>query len=170
LIDHPAVGFIWNYSSSVAKTQRSTEGSLEAWQSLLRLHLVLTDQLDHELIERHELPLAWYDVLVQLNGHGGTSTMGELTDSLLISPAGCTRVVDRMVTAGLVDRGTDAKDRRVRHVSMTAKGRGRLRAAAVTHLAGIERHFGRFLTGGEGVALAARLREMVASVDVNSSQ
>jgi DNA-binding MarR family transcriptional regulator len=133
------------------------------WESFLRTHLALTRRLDRDLVDRHGLPLDWYDVLVQLHESGGETTMGELASRLLISPSTCTRVVGRMVEAGLVERRVDPIDARVRHAAITREGKHRLRAAAVTHLAGVERHFGRFVPDADAATLRDRFERMRGS-------
>jgi DNA-binding MarR family transcriptional regulator len=133
------------------------------WESFLRTHLALTRRLDRDLVDRHGLPLDWYDVLVQLHESGGETTMGELASRLLISPSTCTRVVGRMVEAGLVERRVDPIDARVRHAAITREGKQRLRAAAVTHLAGVERHFGRFVPDADAATLRDRFERMRGS-------
>jgi DNA-binding MarR family transcriptional regulator len=140
----------------VARRDRPSQAALDAWQGLLRTHLVLVERLDRDLIEQHGIALAWYDVLVQLHASGGETTMGELAERLLISPSTCTRVVEKMATAALVERRIDEVDHRVRHARLTPDGRTLLRAAAKTHLAGIQRHFGAHLDDGEAAMLAER--------------
>lgn len=130
---------------------------------MLRVHQALVEEFDRELVERHGVPLAWYDVLVQLHDAGTELTMGDLAGRLLISPSSCTRVVDRMLGAGLVERRADEDDARIRHVGLTPAGRARLRAAAVTHLEGIERHFAGLL-GEDAARLAERFEAMLASL------
>jgi DNA-binding MarR family transcriptional regulator len=147
----------------VARRDRPSPVGLAAWESFLRTHLALTRRLDRELVDRHGLPLDWYDVLVQLHDAGGEATMGELATRLLISPSTCTRVVARMADAGLVVRRVDARDGRVRHAEITPEGRRRLRAAAVTHLAGVQRHFARFVRDDEAGTLRERFEAMRAS-------
>ena len=39
----------------------------EAWGALLRVHATLVPALDREMQAAHRLPLAWYDVLLELN-------------------------------------------------------------------------------------------------------
>lgn len=144
----------------MARRDRPSQAGLAAWEGLLRTHLTLTRTLDRELVERHGLTLDWYDVLVQLNASGGETTMGDLATRLLISPSTCTRVVARMADAGLVERRVDPDDARVRHAAITGDGGAALRAAAATHLAGIQRHFGRFLPDAEADVLRDRLEAM----------
>ena len=128
---------------------------MAAWQGFLRSHVVLLDTLDAELVERHALPLAWYDVLVQLHESGGSSAMGALAERLLISPSTCTRVVERMASAGFVERRVGEPDARVRVAELTPAGRRMLRAASVTHLAGIRRYFAAHIDETEAQLLAA---------------
>jgi DNA-binding MarR family transcriptional regulator len=147
----------------VPRRDRPSPEALAAWAALLRTHLTLVNRLDDELIERHSLPLAWYDVLVQLNEAGGDTTMGVLADRLLIRPSACTRLVERMAAAGFVERTVDEGDRRIRHARITPAGRSRLATAAVTHLAGIERHFARFVSDQEASLIAERFDAMTKS-------
>lgn len=135
---------------------------LRAWRAFLHAHKALVDRLDRELVEQHDLPLSWYDVLVQLHEADRELTMGEIAERLLISPSTCTRVVDRMVAAGLVSRRIDHDDARVRHIGVTPAGRARLRVAAATHLAGIERYFAGHLAA-DASRLAAQFEAMIAS-------
>lgn len=122
---------------------------LETWRSYLRSHVRLMDELDRDLRQAHDLPLSWYDVLVQLEEAGEPVVIGVLARRLLISPSNCTRLVDRMVREQLVERlsGLDPDDGRVRHVKLTELGRDRLRAAAPTHLQGVEDGFTSLLVG-----------------------
>lgn len=144
----------------MARRDRPSPVGLAAWEGFLRTHLALTRRLDGELVERHGLPLDWYDVLVQLHDAGGEATMGELASRLLISPSTCTRIVGRMADAGLVDRRVDRLDARVRHAALTPDGKARLREAAVTHLRGVQRHFGRFVPDDVAVTLSNRFDAM----------
>ena len=144
----------------MARRDRPSPAGLAAWEGFLRTHLTLTRTLDRELVARHGLPLDWYDVLVQLHDAGGETTMGDLATRLLISPSTCTRVVARMADAGLVARRVDADDARVRHAAISRVGKATLRAAAVTHLAGIQGYFGRFVPDEDAVVLRGRFEAM----------
>ena len=73
------------------------------------------------------------------------------------------RSYGRMTAAGLVERRVDEGDARVRHAAITPDGKARLRAAAVTHLAGIQRHFARFVPDDEAATLRDRFEAMRGS-------
>src|SRR5437588_6080816 len=109
-----------------------------AWRALLATHAALVDRLSEELEDERELPLPWYEVLLFLNlAPDGRLRMGELAGSLLLTPSGVTRLVDRMEAKGLVQRQRCPSDRRGWLAVMTPAGRSRLKAAAPIHLRGV---------------------------------
>jgi DNA-binding MarR family transcriptional regulator len=133
---------------------RPDDTAMAAWRALLRYHAVATRRLDAELRELHDIPIEWYDVLVQLSEHGGHMRMGSLAEATLFSRANCTRIVDRMESRGLVIRTVDPDDHRGRIATLTDGGRRTLSTAARTHLAGIQEVFGARLDDGEAETLA----------------
>src|SRR5712691_5660891 len=89
----------------------------------------------------------WYEVLLHLNrSPEGRMRMQDLADLALQSRSGLTRVVDRMEAAGLVSREVCPSDRRGILAVITPEGRRSFRRAALLHVRGIERHFGRHLS------------------------
>src|SRR3954468_4835799 len=125
----------------MARTPEPGPEQLAAWRSFLRAHVRVTEVLDAELRAAHDLPLTWYDALVQLSEAGGRLRMSELAAALLLSRSNCTRLVDRMDGEGLIAREPDPGDARSRWAVLTTAGRNRLREAAGVHLAGVDRHF-----------------------------
>ncbi|CAA9259167.1 MAG: hypothetical protein AVDCRST_MAG50-2910 [uncultured Acidimicrobiales bacterium] len=138
---------------------------LEAWRSLLEAHAALTEVLEDELLAACGLPLAWYEVLLHLHEGGGRSRMQELAYSVLLSKSGVTRLVDRMVVAGLVVRESCPNDRRGTLAVLTDDGRSKLRAASPVHLRGVQEHFGRFVTPDEAEVVSTALTRVVAGRD-----
>jgi DNA-binding MarR family transcriptional regulator len=133
-------------------------GQLAAWRAFLEAYAVTLDVLEHELKAGENLPLTWYDVLVQLaEAPEDRLRMQELADAVLLSKSGVTRLVDRMERAGLVERTRCADDRRGTFATLTGAGRSRLRAAAPTHLAGVHAHFATHLDDEEAATLARLL-------------
>ena len=128
---------------------------LAAWRALLASHAALVDRLGEELQDEKDLPLPWYEVLLWLNqAPDGRMRMGELAGSLLLTPSGVTRLVDRMEADGLVQRQQCPSDRRGWNAVITSAGRARLRSAAPVHMRGVERHFGRHLSDQEADLIA----------------
>ncbi len=122
---------------------------LAVWRTFLRAHAEVTRRLEAELVAEHELPLAWYDVLLQLaEAPDRRLRMTELADRALLSRSGLTRLVDRLEQEGLVARAACPSDARGLFAVLTEGGLARLRAAAPTHLRGIGEHMtGRFSAG-----------------------
>ena len=119
-----------------------SEHELRAWQALLHAHHDLVDRLDAELRDEHDLTFGSYDVLLRLaRAPGRCLRMTELAERVLMSPSGLTRMVDRLVAQGLVQRERFDGDARVMLARLTDRGRQVLRRAAATHVRGIRQHF-----------------------------
>lgn len=118
------------------------EDELAAWRGFLRAHAHLVRELDAELTREHSLSLSTYDVLVQLaHTRGRRLRMSELADSVLLTPSGLTRLVDRLCRDGLVERVRCDDDARGSFAVLTDLGAERLTAARRTHLDGVRRLF-----------------------------
>lgn len=138
---------------------------LSAWRGMLRAHSALIAELDKELRRAHGLPLVHYEVLLYLaDSDDGELRMGELAQSLFLSRSGLTRLVDRLVRDGLVERRLCEDDRRGAFAALTAEGRDLFDAARPTHLAGVRRLFLSHLSGPELEQLG-RIWERIVSAD-----
>jgi len=141
---------------------RLTALELEAWQALLHAHEKVTQRLELELRDAHDIGLGDYDVLLRLaRAPDRRLKMTDLARRAMLSPSSLTRVVDRLVERRLVERDRSTTDNRVVNASLTEAGRKRLRAAARTHLRGIREHFTGQLTD-------AQLRDVAAALEVIS--
>ena len=118
------------------------DAQLAPWRAFLRAHARVERRLDEDLRTRHGLSLQEYETLLHLaESPERRLRMGRLADSLLLSKSGVTRLVDRLVDDGLVERTSCASDARGAEATLTALGLARLRAAAPTHLHGIRGYF-----------------------------
>jgi DNA-binding MarR family transcriptional regulator len=143
-----------------------TARELGVWRVFLRVHASLTRRLEHDLMMEHDLPLASYDVLVQLaEAPQRRLRMTDLADRVLLSRSGLTRLVDRMTADGLVERETCASDARGMFTVLTEAGLNRLRQTAPTHLRGIEDYMTSRLAPDELDALGALLAKLLAAPD-----
>jgi DNA-binding MarR family transcriptional regulator len=139
---------------------RLTDTELRAWQALLHAHHRVISQLDAELRVEHGLSFGAYDVLLRLaRAPNASLAMSELAEKVMLSPSGLTRMVDRLVRAGLVERHRFQEDARVTLARLTDEGRRLLRRAARTHLRGIREHFTARLT-------EAQLRNAASALEV----
>jgi DNA-binding MarR family transcriptional regulator len=140
-----------------------SDQQFEAWKAFLRAQAGLIRALDRELIAEQGLPITFFDVLAQLSAAGGRLRMSELADAVLLSRSGVTRLVDRMVRAGLVRREQCPEDRRSLYATLTLDGERALAQALPVHVQGVAHHFGRHLSDEEAKTLAAALNRMVTS-------
>jgi DNA-binding MarR family transcriptional regulator len=119
-----------------------TASELRAWRGFLRAHSAIVRELDRDLQDEHGLPLTEYEVLLRLeSAPGRRMRMTELASSVLLSQSGVTRLVDRLVKTGLVERERCDDDRRGLFARITPAGLRRLAQARPTHLAGVRRSF-----------------------------
>jgi DNA-binding MarR family transcriptional regulator len=86
--------------------------------------------------------------------------MTDLAERVMMSPSGLTRVVDRLVDDGLVQRERFEPDARVMLARLTDRGRQVLRRAARTHLRGVREHFTGQLSQAQLVAIASALETL----------
>ena len=115
---------------------------LAAWRGLLRAHGALVHDLDAELRAAHDLSLHEYEVLLVVGAAPGQRMrMSDLAAAVLLSQSGLTRLVDRLVDAGSVERTRCEDDRRGLNAELTPAGLARLEQARPTHLAGVRSRF-----------------------------
>ncbi len=126
-----------------------------AWGGVLQVHAGLVPVLDRELQSAAGLPLAWYDVLLELNeAPDRRLRMSELGGKVVLSRTRVSRLVDEMAASGLVHREAHPTDRRSAYAVITEAGRRSLRRAAPVYLSGIREHFGRHATDEELAVVA----------------
>lgn len=139
-----------------------TTSQMEAWRRFLVAHAVVVRRLEADLLAEHKLPLASYDVLVQLvEAPGHRLRMTELAGRVLLSRSGLTRLVDRLEREGLVRREACESDARGLFAVLTEAGYDRLRRASPTHLRGIADYAVGRLDDDEARQLAALLSRVV---------
>ena len=142
-----------------ASTQvASTQSRLESWVSFIRAHSAITRQLNADLLNVHGLTLNDYEVLLMLSkADGHRMRRVDLAQTVVLTASGITRLLDGLERAGYVEKDTCASDARVSYAKLTSSGHHKLRAAAETHLRGVEELFtGRF-SDSELESLAALL-------------
>lgn len=131
---------------------------LDAWRTFLQAHALLSRRLDEELRTEQALSLAEYDALVQLAlAPDRRLRMSQLADRVLLSRSGVTRLVDRLVAAGFVERTQCVTDARGAEAVLSDLGLATLRRASRTHLRGVERYFLRPLSSDELTAIGRSL-------------
>jgi DNA-binding MarR family transcriptional regulator len=88
---------------------------MELW-----MRVSLQDLMGH--LHRKGISMAQINVLYLLYYRGPCEVLA-FTQTLALSPAGASQLIERMVRQGWVERLNDSADRRVRHVHLTDVGR-----------------------------------------------
>lgn len=113
----------------------------------------------------HGLSAPWFEVLLRLaRTPGRRLRMSDLAAQTTLSASGLTRLVDRLVAEGLVERAACPSDRRGSFAVLTSAGETRLGRALPEHVAALTDVFERAFTPEElatFVALMRRLRDTV---------
>jgi len=112
--------------------------ALEAWINFLRAHAAVTRQFNAELQATHGLTLSDFDVMAQLaRAPEYALKRVELSERVLLTPSGITRLLNGLERAGYVDKRECAEDARVTYAVLTDEGQKKFREAARTHRASI---------------------------------
>jgi len=135
----------------------------------LQTHARITDAMEHALQADHQLPVAWYQVLVELRLAGGAMRMHHLAEAATLSRSATTRLVDSIERAGLVERRICPSDRRGIEVVLTDGGRQIQRRAAPTAIRVLHRHLWSRLDD-EQAATLAEILESAADNDAMPPQ
>lgn len=135
---------------------------LPAWRSFLLAQAAVIRALADDLEAETGMPLAEYEALVLLAIPSERRLrMGELADRLVISRSGVTRLVDRLVAQGLVERSTCAPDGRGAYAVLTPAGLTRLREVVPVHLRHVEERFLSVVEPGDLPAVERAMRALV---------
>jgi DNA-binding MarR family transcriptional regulator len=100
----------------------------QAWGALARTHAAVTQRLQEALAQGNYPPLPWYEVLATVaEAPDRRMRMGDLAEALVITRGGLTKLVDRLVKAGLLERTFCETDRRVSYATLLPAGENLLR-------------------------------------------
>jgi DNA-binding MarR family transcriptional regulator len=126
------------------------DDEIRAWGGFLRTHARIVRELDQELRDAHGMPLGTFDVLINLAlAPEEMLRMRDLADAIVLSRSGLTRLVDRLVREGLLERRRCGEDARGAWAVLTPAGKRALTKAAPTHFDGVRRRFLSALDGKE---------------------
>ncbi len=133
-----------------------------SWRALVMGMTLLTDRLDDDLRQAHDISLTEYEILVRLSERPGRQMrMAQLADALAHSRSRVTHTVSRMESAGLVVRASSPEDGRGILATMTDKGYDLLARVAPTHVNGVRDHIVD-LASSEDFAAVGRVMDAVS--------
>jgi DNA-binding MarR family transcriptional regulator len=107
-------------------------------------------------------PLGWYDVLWELERSGKPGLRPfELENGLLLAQYNLSRLIDRMASAGYVEKRACPSDGRGQIIVLTEKGRALRKRIWPSYLAAIRKHVGSHLSEKDARALCSYLVRMI---------
>lgn len=112
-----------------------------AWRAFLQCNLLLFAQLDREIAAEAGVPMAYYEIMVQLSeAPDRRLRMSELANISQQSRSRLSHAVARLEELGWVEREACPTDRRGAFAVLTDKGFAALEASAPTHVTGVRTH------------------------------
>ena len=141
---------------------------VDAWRGLLVAHSRLVPEVEADLRAAGQVPLSWYDVLLELNAApDGRLRMSELGQRTVLSRTRVSRVVDELAAAGLAERQPDQADGRSSFAVLTPDGKAALRRAWPVYRQAIHRQLTARLTPRQCRELAELLGLVIATDDLD---
>jgi len=116
--------------------QASENGSAALWVVLARAYRAMQNFVEQS-VAALGIGLSDFMILEALL-HKGAMTMSALCDAVLLANASMTAAVDRLEKKNLVERISDATDRRVRLVQLTPEGAAMIKRLFARHLKDLE--------------------------------
>jgi DNA-binding MarR family transcriptional regulator len=110
----------------------------DSWESLMTAHAEMMRQFDQEDVW-DEVSRTEYDVLYTLSKCRAPIRLSELNRRVLLSQPALSRMVDRMVERGFVQREADEQDGRSVLLSLTEAGREQQRSTGRRHALNVSR-------------------------------
>lgn len=131
-------------------TAKLADITVTAWARLIRAQQAMLERVEADLKTAGLPPLAWYDVLLELNRtDGGQLRQFEIGDKVLLSKYNVSRLLDRLEQEGMVSRQTCKEDRRGAHITITRRGKALVKKMWPVYAHGIEQYFARHLSAPE---------------------
>jgi DNA-binding MarR family transcriptional regulator len=139
----------------------------DAWESLLTVHATFMKSFAAAPIWG-DVSLKEYDVLYALTKADGPVRITDLHRRVLLSQPALSRMVDRLVERGLVERCEDAGDRRVVRLALTEAGRARQREVGAAHARDVTVAMTEAVTEGDLEELLRITRALLGSKEKTS--
>jgi len=144
------------------KNLAAAQISTETWALFLTAHSVLIGAMEKRLKDAGLPPLAWYDVLWILERTPDQRLrMSALADQLVLTRFNVTRLVDRLVEAGLVARRQTKEDGRGFYAVVTEKGRALRRQMWTVYRPAIVELFNQHLNTAQHAEVQSVMRRLL---------
>jgi DNA-binding MarR family transcriptional regulator len=142
-------------------TSELLDDAIPVWARLVRVSQAVLAKVEGHLKAAGFPPLSWYDALLELRraGPGGLRPY-QLQGHLLLAQYNLSRLTDRLIKAGYVERHDCADDARGQVLKISAAGRGLLRRMWPLYRMAITAHFAEKLEADEIAAFGRLLGKL----------
>ena len=124
---------------------RADDALITTFGRLVEVYSSVGQQLGRALEQSCGISHSMFEVLLRIaRSDDGQISMGALAQQVALTTGGVTRLVDRMISAGLVERVPCPTDRRVLFAALTPAGEAKLDEASTVHAANLRQAFADF--------------------------
>lgn len=143
-------------------TEILNDAAVTAWVRLMKAQHAAHSQVEQAFKDGGFPPLAWYDVLWELErGEAGGMRPFELERELLVPQYGLSRLLERMAKAGYLERRPCEEDGRGQLILLTKEGRQLRRRMWQVYAPALKEAVGERLTEKEAVTLGRLLGKLL---------
>ena len=136
----------------------------QAWINLMRAQQRVLAMIERDFKAAGLPGLGWYDVLWELSrADGGRLRPFEIEERTLLAQYNLSRLIDRMVAAGLVKKATCPEDKRGHLLTLTEAGRKQRKATWPVYAKAVNKHLAEKLSEAETEKLGVLLRKLTES-------
>jgi DNA-binding MarR family transcriptional regulator len=143
-------------------TKTPTKSVVRSWARLMKAQQLALSAVERTLREADLPPLAWYDVLLEVERAGGAGIRPfELERAMLLAQYNLSRLLDRLEQAGYIERRACEDDGRGQLIVLTDAGRAMRRKMWPVYAGAIEQAFGQHLSAKEAESLDSALGVLI---------
>src|SRR5574338_1150461 len=140
--------------------QQLSKAAEKAWIALLRTAPPLFERVEAALKAEGHPPLAWYDVLWELERAGEPMRQRDLGERLLVARYNLSRLLDRLENEGLIEREDCPEDARGQMLKLTRSGKALRAKIWPDYAAAIQVAVGERLSAAEAETLSRVLEKL----------
>jgi DNA-binding MarR family transcriptional regulator len=142
-------------------SDKLSDSVTKAWVRLVRARHAVVSAVEADGKAAGALPMEWYDVLWELERHDGGMRPFEMEQRLLFAQYNLSRLIDRLVEAGLVRKEICPTDKRGQVLFITEAGKKARKASWPHYARAVNKHLGDKLSETETEKLAALLGKLI---------
>ena len=158
-----ALTYSVRFGDAAAMKEQPNQAVVRTWTHLVRAQQLALASIERKLKAAELPPLAWYDVVLELERAGPDGLRPfELEHRMLLAQYNLSRLLERLVRAGYVERRPCSDDKRGHVLVISPAGRAIRRRMWATYGPAIQAAIGDRLSGSELDKLVSLLQLLIA--------